>query len=164
MIIADPLTQTLILPDAEATTRLGQTLAPLLGNGDTLLLAGPIGAGKSHLARAIILSKLAGEDRVEDVPSPTYTLVQTYDTTKGEIWHTDLYRLGDPGEVYELGLDEAFEAALCLVEWPDRLGRTAPAHALSVEIALSGTGRRLTLSAQDPKWAALLATTAQCFG
>lgn len=112
-------TRIFTLSDAEATAdfarRLGQELQP----GDTVLLSGPIGAGKTHFCRSLIQSRLMA---AEDVPSPTFTLVQTYDSEAGEIWHADLYRLSDPAEVVELGLTDAFKSCICLVEWPDRLG------------------------------------------
>jgi len=120
---------TISLNSPEATALFAQTLAPSLGSGDVLLLEGEIGAGKSHFARALIAARLAKIGLVEDIPSPTFTLVQSYDLGDFEIWHSDLYRLTDPGEVVELGLLEAFETALCLVEWPDRLGPDAPAGA-----------------------------------
>lgn len=96
-------------------------------------LQGPLGAGKTTLARAMI-GALGGGD---DVPSPTYTLVQTYCGQTGlEIWHADLYRLEHEDEVMELGLDDAFDHALVLVEWPDRLGRWQPGDRVVVDIAL----------------------------
>lgn len=137
---ASPLT--LHLPDEAATAALGERLAALLRAGDTLLLEGPIGAGKSHLARALIRARLG---RMEDVPSPTFTLVQTYDADP-DIWHADLYRLTHPDEVLELGLDDAFTSAICLVEWPDRLGRHLPPDALRLTLQAEGEGRRATLS------------------
>ena len=157
--LADPLRRTLRLHDAEATAALARRLAPQLRAGDVLLLQGPIGAGKTHFARALIQSLLAAEGRTEDVPSPTFTLVQTYAIEALEIWHADLYRLTSPAEAEELGLEEAFSEALCLIEWPDRLGSLAPASALTLDFAPEpeGDGRRLTLTATDPRWHAILA-------
>ena len=127
------------LGDADATARLGAWFASRLRAGDCLLLEGQIGAGKSHFARALIQARLG---RIEDVPSPTFTLVQIYETDAGEIWHADLYRLSHPDEVWELGLDEAFGTAICLVEWPDRLGTHLPQGALRIRLQPSGEGRR----------------------
>lgn len=133
----------LVLPDDTATTRLGAALAGLLRPGDTLLLHGSIGAGKTHLARALILARLG---RLEDVPSPSFTLVQTYAADGVDIWHADLYRLSHPDEVWELGLNDAFTTAICLIEWPDRLGGSAPANALHITLSSEGEGRRAILS------------------
>ncbi|RYH10894.1 tRNA (adenosine(37)-N6)-threonylcarbamoyltransferase complex ATPase subunit type 1 TsaE [Tropicimonas sp. IMCC6043] len=142
------------LPRAADTAALGRALAHLLRKGETLLLAGPIGAGKSHLARATIREVMARHGAAaEDIPSPTYTLVQTYAAGTAEIWHADLYRLTDPQDVFELGLDEAFTEAICLVEWPDRLGETAPESALLIELSLAGDGRRADLSGVKTLWA-----------
>ncbi len=145
------------LPGDSDTQRLGTCLAPLLKAGDTLLLDGPIGAGKTSLARAIIQARLAAIGRSEDVPSPTYTLVQTYDDGDTEIWHSDLYRLGDSSEVLELGLEDAFDTAIVLVEWPDRLGDLAPSDALRVRLEPKDEGRLLTCSATVSRWAKLYA-------
>lgn len=132
----------------EETTALGKAIAPLLERGDVMLLSGPIGAGKTHLARAIIQARL---DLPEDVPSPTYTLVQTYVTSDCEIWHADLYRLGDTSEVEELGLMDAFETGIVLVEWPDRLA-TQPPDALHVTITPEEDGRRVLFTSSNPRW------------
>ena len=131
----------LFLPDDAATARFGVVLAGLLQAGDTVLLSGGIGAGKTHLSRALIRARLGRE---EDVPSPTFTLVQTYDATP-EIWHADLYRLSHPDEVLELGLDAAFETAICLVEWPDRLGEYAPPDALYLHLSPEKEGRTMEI-------------------
>ena len=142
----------LSLPSPDATARLAARLGARLHPGDVLLLSGEIGAGKTHFARALIH---ALQDRPEDVPSPTFTLVQTYDTRRGELWHSDLYRLGHPDEVIELGLADAFETAICLVEWPDRLADLAPPGALTLSFA-PGAGaeaRELTITWSDPAWA-----------
>lgn len=132
------------------TADFARSVLSILGPGDVLLLSGSIGAGKTHFARALIQSALAEHDLVEDVPSPTFTLVQTYEAGTLEIWHADLYRLTHPDEVSELGLDEAFETALCLVEWPDRLGDLAPQSALSLSFATTGDeARTLTIQGAD---------------
>lgn len=133
----------LLLPDADKTEALGRRLATLARPGDVILLEGPIGAGKSCLARAFIRARLGRE---EEVPSPTFTLVQVYEADGVEIWHADLYRLTYPDEVWELGLDDAFTSAICLVEWPDRLGAHVPADALRIRLAAEGDGRRATIS------------------
>lgn len=116
-----------------------------------MLLTGGLGAGKTHFARCLIQACLRYP---EDVPSPTYTLVQSYAGPDCEIWHADLYRLGESAEAIELGLTEAFETAICLVEWPDRLGDLAPATALSLDFApgRDESARHLTLTWSDPGW------------
>jgi tRNA threonylcarbamoyladenosine biosynthesis protein TsaE len=116
------------------TAALARALAPVLRPGDVILLDGPIGAGKTHFARSLIRA-LQGPGSVEDIPSPTFTLVQTYDTPMAEVWHADLYRLSTVGEVFELGLEDAFETAICLIEWPDRLGAVLHPDALRVTFA-----------------------------
>ncbi|SLN43877.1 tRNA threonylcarbamoyladenosine biosynthesis protein TsaE [Roseovarius litorisediminis] len=139
------------LNSPEETSALAASIAPRLGPGDVLLLSGDVGAGKTHFARSLILALLT---KPEDVPSPTYTLVQTYPGRNCEIWHADLYRLTDTGEVDELGLLDAFSQAICLVEWPDRLGDQAPATALHLHFDVPhGDDRRvLTLSWDSPEW------------
>jgi len=149
------------LPDhpfssADATARFAAALAPLLGPGDVILLEGGIGAGKTHFARALIQTRLALAGVVEDVPSPTFTLVQTYEDGQDEIWHADLYRLTHPDEVDELGLIDAFEDAICLVEWPDRLGSLTPQAALHITFSTTDTeGERMArFDAPNANWAA----------
>ena len=131
------------LPDADATEALGRRLAVLARPGDVILLEGPIGAGKSCFARAFIRARLGDE---EEVPSPTFTLVQVYEADGVEIWHADLYRLTHPDEVWELGLDDAFTSAISLVEWPDRLGAHVPPDALRLRLEAAGEGRRAVIS------------------
>lgn len=143
MTASDPQPVTLHLKDEAATAALGARLAGVARAGDVILLSGPIGAGKSHLARAFIRARLG---QGEEVPSPTFTLIQTYGPPGEEIFHADLYRLTHPDEVWELGLDEAFSSAICLVEWPDRLGTHLPPGALRLDLAPLGDGRQLTLT------------------
>ena len=133
------------------TCRLAERFAKSLEPGDVLLLSGPIGAGKSHFARCLIRSRLGQEI---DVPSPTFTLVQTYDDPEFEIWHCDLYRLSHPDEVLELGLQEAFETGVVLVEWPDRLGDAVPANAINLMFEAGEVEHRVTISASR-RWLAL---------
>mmetsp|Transcript_18289 Transcript_18289/g.29144 ORF Transcript_18289/g.29144 Transcript_18289/m.29144 type:complete len:158 (+) Transcript_18289:2278-2751(+) len=144
-----PVCHTIHLADAGATADLARGLGAGLCPGDTILLTGPVGAGKTHFARALIQSILI---LPEDVPSPTFTLVQTYDTSRGPLWHTDLYRISADTEIDELGLIEAFDAAICLVEWPDRLGPVTPLNALNIELVPEGEARDAKLSWTDPRW------------
>lgn len=152
------MTLDLTLPSPAATERLAQWFAPRLGAGDVLLLSGPIGAGKTHFARALIQARLEAAGASEDVPSPTFTLVQSYAAGDLEIWHADLYRLSHPDEIAELGLEEAFATALCLVEWPDRLADLAPGDALWLDFGpcRDPDTRRLTIRGDDPRWAGVL--------
>lgn len=148
-------TLSLDLPSPDATHRLAAALAPHLKGGDVLLLSGEIGAGKTHFARGLILALL---DTPEDIPSPTYTLVQTYAVPGAEIWHADLYRLTDVAEVEELGLTDAFATAICLVEWPDRLGDLAPLDAITLDFAPGGRddARILTFFWSVARWDPLI--------
>lgn len=127
----------LALPDADATSHLGRALASLLAPGDTVLLEGPLGSGKTHLARATIQALLK---MPEDVPSPSFTLVQTYETLLGELIHADLYRLSGPREVDETGLTDQLGEAVTLIEWPDRLAGTAPTDALTITLEPNADG------------------------
>ena len=157
-------TAELCLATPEATGQLAVWLAPKLLPGDVILLEGPMGAGKSHFARGLIQSRLAAQGRMEDVPSPTFTLVQVYDLGSAEIWHVDLYRLASVDEVMELGLLDAFETAICLVEWPDRLDRMAPEGALRLKLtpAPGGDARTASISASSQRWAPVLADLESC--
>lgn len=141
------------LPTEDDTAHVAARLARILRPGDTVLLHGDIGAGKTSFARALIRARLG---RMEDVPSPTFTLVQTYEDPKADIWHLDLYRLSDPDEAVELGLDAAMRDAICLIEWPDRLAEMAPPSALNLHFEAGDTHHTLRIAAH-PAWTARLA-------
>ncbi|MFN7112342.1 MAG: tRNA (adenosine(37)-N6)-threonylcarbamoyltransferase complex ATPase subunit type 1 TsaE [Brevundimonas sp.] len=134
------------LPDADATTALGQTLAPLLEAGEAVLLYGPLGMGKSTLARGLIRALTTPD---EDVPSPTFTLVQFYESDP-PVAHFDLYRLTRPEEAFEIGLDEALDDGFAVIEWPERLGedpgRFLGPDRLTIVLAEDGDGRVATVS------------------
>jgi tRNA threonylcarbamoyladenosine biosynthesis protein TsaE len=151
-----PPTLTLELPDLSATHALAARLAALLRAGDAVLLEGPLGAGKSELARAVL--RAAAGDPALEVPSPTFTLVQSYDLPAGPAHHFDLYRLDGPAGLDELGWDEAREG-IVLVEWPDRLGALAPPDALRIALAPmeAEDARRALLSGWDARLGALAA-------
>lgn len=124
-----------ISPDQTSAFAAG--LARQLTPGDVILLEGDIGAGKTHFARTVVQTRQAASGGYEDVPSPTFTLVQTYEDHICELWHADLYRLSHPDELEELGLIDAFTNAICLIEWPDRLGAITPKNALTLSFALA---------------------------
>ena len=135
---------TIDLPDADATARLGAAVAAALRSGEAVCLTGPLGAGKSTLARGLVRA-LTKPD--EDVPSPTFTLVQFYDGAHFPVAHFDLYRLERAEEAYEIGLDEALEDGAVVIEWPERLGGRLPPDRLDIDIAMIGEGRAATLLA-----------------
>ncbi len=126
---------------------IAAALAGTLRPGDAILLSGPLGAGKSTFARALLRAACA--DPAMEVPSPTYTLVQTYDAPGLILHHYDLWRLDGPDALAELGWDDA-RTGVVLVEWPDRLGALAPADAMQVTLELDGDARRLTIDQKTP--------------
>jgi tRNA threonylcarbamoyladenosine biosynthesis protein TsaE len=142
------------LPDEAATLALGRALGAALAAGDVVCLSGDLGAGKTTLARGAIA---AWTGAATEAPSPTYTLVQTYEGPRGELWHVDLYRLRQPEEASELGLEDAFASAACLIEWPERLRGRLPRDRLVVELTADGTGRMALLTALGA-WREKLAT------
>jgi tRNA threonylcarbamoyladenosine biosynthesis protein TsaE len=121
------------LPDEAATARLGAAVARTLAAGEAICLKGVLGAGKSALARGLIRELT---DAAEDVPSPTFTLVQFYEGRGLKLAHFDLYRLGEDGETDEIGLDEALDDGAAIIEWPERLGRHLPKDRLDIEMLI----------------------------
>ena len=132
------------LPSLAATEAMAASVATLARTGDVILLEGELGAGKSAFARAFL--RAATDDPTLEVPSPTFTLVQSYDTRIGTVHHYDLWRLNGPAGLTELGWEEARDG-IVLVEWPDRLGTLWPADALIVALHHTGAdSRRAVLS------------------
>lgn len=130
-----------------ATAAFSAEVATRLRPGDVVLLEGDLGAGKTAFTRALIRS-MAGQPEA-NVPSPTFTLVQTYDTATATIWHFDLYRLKDPDEIFELGWEDARSGGISIIEWPERLGPYLPKHALTISlhpVASQPLARTITLT------------------
>ena len=147
--MTDGFRMTVALPDLAATAALGAAIAGQLTVGDTVLLRGDLGSGKTTLARAILAT--LGVD--ETVPSPTFTLVQTYQTARFPISHFDLYRLKRPSELDELGLEEALDDGAALIEWPERAEDRLPSDALTVHLDADHE-RRATI-AGPARWRSL---------
>ena len=135
------------LPDEAATASLAARVAACARVPDVIALCGGLGAGKTAFARAFLRARSGGA-AIGEVPSPTFTLVQTYDLPGGPVWHFDLYRLVRPEEAWELGIEEAFAAAISLIEWPDRLGALLPVDRLEVALEPGDqpSARRATLT------------------
>jgi tRNA threonylcarbamoyladenosine biosynthesis protein TsaE len=137
----------MILADEAATDVLGARLARLLQPGDIVTLSGPLGVGKSALARSVI-SALGYQG---EVPSPTFAIVQPYEALQPPLWHVDLYRLDSPDELVELGLEEAADSVL-LIEWPERAGPDAFPQALRLTLEFGQEGERILTAELPPSW------------
>lgn len=124
------------------TIALGKKLARIAKRGDTFALFGTLGMGKSVLARAFI-QELSG---ATEVPSPTFTLLQSYEGPDFEIYHFDLYRLKSPEEIFEIGMEDALYDGACLIEWPERMGGYLPRDMFRVEFEPEGEGRKISIS------------------
>jgi tRNA threonylcarbamoyladenosine biosynthesis protein TsaE len=143
------------LPDEKATAALATALAACARQGDVIGLSGPLGSGKTTFARYFIGARMgAGE-----VPSPTFTLVETYQPVSGPaIWHFDLYRIEKPDDAYELGIEDAFAEGIALIEWPEHLGGLMPREHLQVALAAGDSEKaRIATLAPSPGWAARVA-------
>lgn len=141
--------QRLVLSDLAATRRLAQAVAARVQRGDAILLEGALGAGKSAFARAFL--RALADDPALEVPSPTFTLVQSYETRLGPVHHFDLWRLDGPAALAELGWDEARDD-IVLVEWPDRLATLRPPDALTLHLTLGeGEARDAVLTGWDAR-------------
>lgn len=136
------LYKTHLLPGEQHTKILAEALAKSAKKGDVYFLRGDLGAGKTTFARHFIRFFLGAN---EPVPSPTFTLIQSYDTDNFPIWHIDLYRLTSSEEVLELGLEEIFKDGVSLIEWPERLGSYGPDHWIEVNIKEDSAGRTATI-------------------
>ena len=133
------------LPNEHATARLAARIAALARPGDILALKGELGAGKTSFARAFIRARGGSEE----VPSPTFTLVQVYELADTPVWHFDCYRLRDPEEAWELGIEDAFRDGISLIEWPERLGPLLPARRLEIAL-LPGASPEARRAEIDP--------------
>ena len=140
------------LDGVSRTESLAQAIARLVRPRDVIGLSGALGTGKTTFARAFIRARAAGEP-VDEVPSPTYTLVQPYDLETGPVWHFDLYRVNDEAEAYELGIEEAFAEAISLIEWPEKIARLLPRDRLELAFFFAdGAERRRVRIAGHGDW------------
>jgi tRNA threonylcarbamoyladenosine biosynthesis protein TsaE len=141
------------LEDEAATAALAGRLAPYLKPGDVVALSGDLGAGKTSFARSLIRTLCGPDGADREVPSPTFTLVQSYETPAGRIHHFDLYRVRSPDELTEIGWDDALADGIVLVEWPDRAGRSLPAKRLDVALEFGTTAQtRVALLEPGSDW------------
>ena len=135
------------LSDEEATMRAGAELAAKARGGDVITLSGPLGVGKTALARGF----LAALGHHGEVPSPSFSIVQPYEELDPPVWHVDLYRIEDPSELGELGLDSVSDAIL-LVEWPERAGSGVWPEALNLSLEFGSDGERILTAKVPPSW------------
>ena len=139
------------LPDESATATFAARVARLARRGDVIALSGPLGSGKTSFARSFIRARF---NTSEDVPSPTFTLVEIYGTAPPLVWHFDLFRLERPEEVWELGIEDAFADGISLIEWPERMGDLLPRERLGIAFAFAAeAGARTATLQPSPGWA-----------
>lgn len=129
----------------QETADIGKKLSAIARKGDVFALFGTLGMGKSVLSRAFIKSLTDAKE----VPSPTFTLVQIYETPNFDVYHFDLYRIKSPDEIFELGMEEALYEGVCLIEWPEKMGAYLPNNVFRVDIAPFASGRKITIETKD---------------
>lgn len=134
-----------ICANEQETENLGKKLAEIAVKGDVFALFGTLGMGKSVLSRAFV-QKLTG---ASEVPSPTFTLVQNYESSDFDIYHFDLYRIKNPDEIFELAMEEALYQGVSLIEWPEKMGAYLPENIFRIEITSFGSGRKITVETTD---------------
>lgn len=139
----------MILVDEDATMAFGKRLAAMTRAGDVITLSGPLGVGKTALARGL----LAALGHEGEVPSPTFSIVQPYDDLQPTVWHVDLYRIDKPSELEQLGLDSSDDPVL-LIEWPERAGIGAWPDALRLSLDFDEAGARRLTADVPPAWEA----------
>ena len=147
------------LADERATAALAAEVAAHAHGGDVIALSGPLGAGKTSFARGFIEARMGAPRLDQEVPSPTFMLVETYQPAQGPtIWHFDLYRLESPDDAYELGIEDAFADGIALIEWPERLGGLLPRDHLGIALASGATETaRIATITPSPAWAGRIA-------
>jgi tRNA threonylcarbamoyladenosine biosynthesis protein TsaE len=154
----DSVTVDVVVEDETGTARAAELVARAAVPGDVIALHGDLGSGKTAFARAFIRALTSA---AEEVPSPTFTLVQTYQAGAVTIYHFDFYRIEKPDEAWEIGIEEAFAGGIALIEWPERLGSLLPADRLDVRLEIPPGGddnaRRVRLAA-GPSWAGRIGT------
>jgi tRNA threonylcarbamoyl adenosine modification protein YjeE len=146
------MSKTVTVSDQNGTEALAAKLAAVAKAGDVILMHGTLGMGKSAFCRAFI--RAVADNPNEEVPSPTFTLVQIYELDRVPVWHFDLYRLSDPEEIHELDIEDAFSDAVSLIEWPDRLEYLTPENRLDIHIDPGSIpdGRVFTLEPHGDDW------------
>jgi tRNA threonylcarbamoyladenosine biosynthesis protein TsaE len=153
--VDDASTFALDLPDERATEALAARIAARARQGDVIALQGPLGSGKTSFARAFIRARFG---RVDEVPSPTFTLVEIYGGDGAPVWHFDLFRVERPEDAWELGIEDAFAEGISLIEWPERLGALLPAERLGIALAFAEASEaRIATLSPSPAWSTRVA-------
>ena len=149
----------IILPTENATQEIGKKLSHLAQIGDVFCLFGTLGMGKSVLARAFV-QELCGNT---EVPSPTFTLLQTYEAPDFDIYHFDLYRIKSPDEIFEIGVEDAIYSGVSLIEWPEKMSPYLPRDVIKLELLPFNNGRKLIISSKSDKKFARISSISKFF-